>query len=150
MFRFSSEPLIFMSALSNHLERLLGWLESIGRTPPSRDVRIIEITEFDPRSGKYHARKGELREPSEYESRFDELLRTGYDWLNMSCYGVYDGFLIVAIEVPSATVPEWTASGWSQQARALYPGCFTSVNLSGPQPGSGDDRWCVKSVLAIE
>src|SRR5712692_6401108 len=35
--------LLFMSALSNYLDMLLHWLESIGLQPPSQDVRILEI-----------------------------------------------------------------------------------------------------------
>ena len=83
-----------MGALSNHLHELLRCLESSGLQLPSQDVRIIEVNAGVNRSdGKYHVRKDELRRPSEYENRFDELLQTGYRWLNVSCYGVHEGFL---------------------------------------------------------
>jgi hypothetical protein len=96
-----------MSALSIHLERLLRSLESFGMQPPAQDVRIIEVDckRFSIDDGTYHAHREELCPPLEYENRFDQLLQTGYSWLNLSCYGVYGGFLIVAVEVPSATVP---------------------------------------------
>ena len=123
-----------MSALSHYLDRLLHWLESMGLQPPSRDVRILEISLGD---GTYHVRRDELRKPLDYEARFEELLRAGYLWLNMSCYGVHDGSLIVAIEVPSPRV------GHS-------PGCATRVNLSGPAPIVLDQHWHVDSVLTIE
>jgi hypothetical protein len=124
-----------MSALSSHLDRLLDWLEGMGLHSPSRDVRIVEISQISRVSadGTYHVRRDELRRPLDYETRFDELLRTGYTWLNMSCYGVHDGLLIVAIEVPGP--------------RTLYPGCPTSVNLSGP---AVDRKWNVAAVLTIE
>ena len=124
-----------MSALSSHLDRLLDWLEGMGLHPPSRDVRIVEISQISRVSadGTYHVRRDELRRPLDYETRFDELLRTGYTWLNMSCYGVHDGLLIVAIEVPGPRTP--------------YPGCPTSVNLSGP---AVDRKWNVAAVLTIE
>jgi len=142
-----------MGALSKHLDRLLPWLESIGLQPPSRDVRIIELSadRFNRIDGKAYVRKDELRSPVEYENRFDELLQTGYDWLNLSCYGVYGGFLVVAVEVPSATVPLMTPSGWSPEGkpRTLQPGCHTSVNLSGPARNVLDHEWRVDSVLTI-
>jgi hypothetical protein len=134
-----------MSALSIHLERLLRSLESAGLQPPSQDVRIIEVdyTTFDIDDGTYHAHRDELRTLLEYENRFDELLQTGYSWLNLSCYGVYEGFLIVAVEVPSATVPP------DNKARNLYPGCTTSVNLSGPNHTVLEHDWHVDLILTI-
>jgi len=128
----SGAPVV--SALSNYLDMLLHWLESIGLQPPSQDVRILEISLGD---GTYHVRRDELRKPLDYEARFEELLRAGYPWLNMSCYGVHDGSLIVAIEVPSPRV-------------GLSPGCATRVNLSGPARIVLDHQWRVDSVLTIE
>jgi hypothetical protein len=124
-----------MSALSSHLDRLLDWLDS-DEPPPSQDIRIVEINQFSRLSadGTYHVRRDELQKPLDYETRFDELLRTGYTWLNMSCYGVHDDLLIVAIEVPRGP-------------RNLYPGCPTSVNLSGPRIMQ---KWNLDGLLAIE
>jgi hypothetical protein len=142
-----------MSALSIHLDRLLRWLESTELQPPSREVRIIEVNAdgFNRSDGKDHVRKDELRTPLEYENRFDELLQTGYRWLNLSCYGVYEGLLIVAVEVPSATVAQMTPSGWSPEGkpRTLHPGCATSVNLSGPARIVLEHEWRVDSILTI-
>ena len=123
-----------MSVLSNHLDMLLHWLESIGLQPTSQDVRLLEVNLGD---GTYHVRRDELRKPLDYGARFEELLRAGYPWLNMSCYGVHDGLLIVAIEVPSPRV------GHS-------PGFATPVNLSGPTRIVLDHQWHVDSVLTIE
>jgi len=123
-----------MSALSNYLDMLLHWLESIGLHPPSQDVRLVEVILGD---GTYHVRRDELRKPLDYGARFEELLRAGYSWLNMSCYGVHNGLLIVAIEVPSPRV-------------GLSPGCTTRVNLSGPARIVLDQHWHVDSVLTIE
>ena len=122
-----------MSVLSDHIERLLDGLGSIGLPPPSRDIRIIEIA---PGMGTPHVRREALRKALEYEGRFQELMQAGYPWLNMSCYGVHDGLLIVAIEIPSP--------------RSLTSGHATSVNLSGPANIVLDHRWCVDSVLTIE
>jgi hypothetical protein len=80
-----------MSVLSKNLDELFHWLESIGLPPPSRDVRIVEIkkgiTNLDDR-GRFHVRQDELRQPSDYEARFEELLQMGFSWLNLSCCGV--------------------------------------------------------------
>ena len=123
-----------MSALAAHLERLLVWLKGIGLQPPSNGVLIVEVSHVNQSDGTVHIRRTEFRDPSDYAKRFDELLQ-GYPWLNMSCYGIHDGRLIVAIEVPSL--------------RPLHPECATSVNLSGPSRIVLDSGWRTDSVLTI-
>jgi hypothetical protein len=129
-----SDSALRLSALSFHLDRLLRWLEAMGLQPPSQDIRILEISQISPVSQDctYHVRTDQLFSPLEYESRFNEILGTGYSWVNMSCCGIQDGSLIVIIEVPAP--------------RTLYPGCSTSVNLSGP---GTDQAWNVARVLTI-
>jgi hypothetical protein len=124
-----------MTALATHLEQLLNWLEGIGLQPPSKDVRIVEVCEANIGDGTYHIRQADFRSPTDYEMRFEELLQAGYPWLNMSCYGIHDGWLIVAIEVPSP--------------RPLHPGRATPVNLSGPSRIVLERGWRVDSVLTI-
>lgn len=124
-----------MSALSDHLDRLLQSLER----PPSKDVRIVEIDpDAEWSGGRYYVRQENVYKPLDYENRFDELLRTGYAWLNMSCYGLWNGFLIVAIEMPRAT------------ALNMKPRSATSVNLSGPTVGVLARDWNVDAVLRID
>src|SRR5258708_29995631 len=132
-----------MSALSSHLDGLILWLETARGQVPSHEVRMLEVNtrEVNLKDGKYHVRKDQLRLPSQYESRFDELLQMGYPWLNLSCFGVYDGFLIVAVEVP--TLPDVTPFRSSLQQ-------LTSVNISGPQSIVCDAAWALDSVLTIE
>jgi hypothetical protein len=141
-----------MSALSNNLDRLFLWLNSIGLQPPSLDVRIVEVHPCDvnQNDGKCSIRREDLHKPSDYKSRFDELLQAGYPWLNMSCYGLYDGLLIVTIEIPSQSVPRMTPSGWSDEQRVLYPGRDTSVNISGPARMVLDRGWNVDALLTIQ
>jgi hypothetical protein len=81
---------------------------------------------------------GQLRTPSEYDPRFDELLKEGFSWLNMSCYGVYDGFVIVAIEVPN------------REEGTLHPGTVTSVKFSGPTSSTKSRGWSVEELLLVE
>jgi hypothetical protein len=133
---------LHMSALSKHLERLLHWLASVGLQPPSQDFRIVEVSlnNYNLGDGTHHIQKGDLREPVDYEVRFNELLAAGYSWINLSCYGVHHGFLIVAIELPAF-------DDGDENAPSL--GCNTSVNLSGPRRDVRDRGWRVDSVLTI-
>ena len=125
----------FMTALATHLQRLLQFLEANDLHPPSEDVRIVEVGRVNQSDGTFHVRRVDFRSPLDYEMRFDELLQGGCPWLNISCYGVHDGWLIVAVEAPSP--------------RPLQPGRVTSVNLSGPSRMVLDDDWRVDSVLTI-
>jgi len=84
-----------MSALSDHIEKLLSKLASSRLHPPSLDVRIIEPHGL--KDGKYHVRREELHTISEYETRFDEVLRSGSSWVNVHCEGTYDNYLIVSV-----------------------------------------------------
>jgi hypothetical protein len=132
-----------MTALSYHLDRLFRWLESIGLQPPSRDVRIVEINQSDYNIGDdtHHIHHDQLRKPSEYEGRFDELLAAGYSWINLSCCGVHNGLLVVTIELPSLD---------EDDEDSLRPGWNTSVNLSGPRRDVLLDHRCsVDPVLTI-
>ena len=135
-----------MSALLEHLDQLVQWLDKIGLQPPSRSVRIVEVSDNDA-----YRNEGRLRvmEPSAYGKRFDELLTAGYSWLNLECWGVHDCYLVVAVRVPSRTVPRWTDSGWSEQSRELHPGCATAVNFSGPIRAVTDEKsWDIAPWLA--
>jgi hypothetical protein len=124
-----------MTALATQLGRLLHWLEAIGLQLPSKDVRVVEVCEVNKDDGTFHVRQADFHKPTDYEMRFEELLQAGYPWLNMSCYGVHGGWLIVAVELPSP--------------RPLNPGTPTSVNLSGPSRIVLDRNWQVDSVLTI-
>jgi len=107
-----------MSALANELQRFLVFLGNQGQQPPTRRLRIVEVPR--PASldqlGRIRLLRDEIREPADYETRFDELLKAGLPWLNMTCFGVEDGSLIVGIELP---------------APASKKSLRTSVNFSG-------------------
>ena len=74
--------------------------------------------------------------PEEYATRFEELTRSGLAWVNMSCYGVYDGRVLVVIELP-------------EKALEANSPVVTSVNYSGPVHGVSQNGWDVSRVLAI-
>ena len=131
-----------MSLLSEQITRLFQWLESIGRRPPSTDVRIVEVHSNAPNlddRGRSRVHRNALHEVSAYEARFAELMRLGIPWINMSCYGVFDGFLIVAIEFREVAAP------------IERPAWFvTPVNLSGPTRLALQHGWDAEEIVVID
>src|SRR5829696_4345058 len=108
-----------MSSFSTILQGLFSFLERQNTVPPTQDVQVIEIavgTDLDDR-GRLRIGRKEFCEPADYENRFDTLMKSGLPWINVSAYGVSEGKLIVAIELPQML------SNISTQ---------TSVNFSGP------------------
>jgi hypothetical protein len=75
---------------------------------------------------------------AEYEDRFDELMNAGLPWINMSCYGVHDGILIIGIE-----------SARPQNAQRGPVG-RTSVNYAGPPVAVVQHGWDANEALTIE
>lgn len=127
-----------MSALKRALDGLFLFLEKAGQTPPVQEVRLLEIgpgVGFDER-GRLRVRRDDYRDLEGYKDRFEELLAAGLPWINVSCYGVDDYKLIVAVEVPG--------SGGSGLARR------TSVNYSGPTRAAIEHGWDASMALAIE
>jgi hypothetical protein len=127
-----------MTTLSNELQRYLDFLGKQGHHPPAHRLRIVEIAAGAPVDsfGRIRVGRHEVREPAEYEARFEVLMKLGLPWMNVSCYGVKDdGTLIVGIEVPSAPAK---------------PSVRTSVNFSGPTAKVVGGGWRVDQVLSIE
>ncbi len=127
-----------MSALSNSLKELFGFLDDGGQPPPLREVRLVEISHVvatDER-GRLLMSEDALQKPSDYTSRFEDLIHSGLPWINMSCYGVYDGLLIVGIEIPDKA-PEGNAP-------RLSP-----VNYSGPQASVIRRGWDASERIVI-
>jgi hypothetical protein len=128
-----------MGQLSNCLEQLFEFLTNRQLFPPSRDVRIVEVgraTEVD-RRGRLQLSAAALKEPAAYEARFDEIVKSGLPWINISCYGVHKGLLIVAVEIP----------GSGAGIRSSKP---LSVNYSGPTDSVIKHGWDVSSIATIE
>ena len=126
-----------MSALANELQRFLDFLGKQGHQLPTRRLRIAEIPAGAPIDslGRIRVRRDEMRAPADYEVRFQELMKAGLPWLNVSCYGVEDGTLIVGIEVPPAPAK---------------PSGRTSVNFSGPTAKVLGSGWRADQALSIE
>ena len=123
-----------MSPLDQHLRRLLDFLATTAQPPPEREIRIIEIdpNNLDER-GRCRAPRSALHTAQDYEPRFSELIRVAPAWINMTCLGVAEGFLIVGIEVA--------------RTRAA---ARTSVNYSGPSNSAVQNDWAADQVLVLE
>src|SRR5262249_22252309 len=126
-----------MSQLDDTLAALFEFLDGQGLVPPTRNVRIVEIgsgARVDSR-GCIHVHRAQVRRIPECEARFDELMRSGMPWINVSCYGRHDDYLIVAIELPQS---------------AGRPGMKTSINYSGPIAAVLQNGWSADSMIIIE
>ena len=106
------------------------------RLPSSYEIKIAEISEMTPRVDGHWPRTDHrrsqvrLQAPSKYESRWDELLRAGYSWINIGTYGMHHGrILVVGVEVPTSTYV------WGQK-RPLFPGHPTEVMIFGAPIGN--------------
>lgn len=126
-----------MNDLSSALQELLNFLETRGLVPPTRNIFVIEMQADTPRDarGRLQVGRSALRDPTEYEARFESLMLAGLSWLNLSCIGVAEGRLIVTVETPRS------ASGVSAR---------TSVNYSGPSRAALEYGWDASAVLAIQ
>lgn len=81
------------------------------------DTLIVEAgaDDFDDQ-GRPIVDAASLTEPGDYAGRFEQLLRSGYAWINLSYYGLLEAQHLVCVELPKAPA-----------------GCLeTSVNYSGP------------------
>jgi hypothetical protein len=128
-----------MIELADCLEELIRFLKKRGLDPPSQEMQIVEIssdTRLDG-AGRLRISRQELRTPSEYTPRFEELVNRELPWVNLTCYGVLDNFLLVGIEIPHE--PYKTRHG-------LRP----SVNYSGPAASVIQSNWRVGEVISVE
>ncbi len=69
----------------------------------------------------------------DYEDRFNEILNQGYFWVNLSFTGIFDGRLLVVIELP----------GYENNVEA------TSINLSLPEKIVVENDWNISSFIKI-
>ena len=128
-----------MSALSEHLQRLFNWLETLGPLPtPVGEVLLIEV----PRSvgvdsrGRLLISEDMIQSPTEYASRFDDLLNANLSWIHMTCYGLWKGSSIVGIDLPRSVLED------SVSRR-------TPVNYAGPENRAKEHGWDANESLAL-
>jgi hypothetical protein len=104
--------------------------------PPGGTVRIVEVppgAAVDG-SGRIRIASSALHDVEQYEARFEALMQAGLPWINVSCYGVLDQHLIVAIELPAQT--------GARSAR-------TSINYSGPPAAVVGNNWNADQLIAL-
>ncbi len=82
-------------------DELASLLSSLNLPAVPREIRVIEILPGD------YGEDGYLRVPSarvllsdDFSSRFDQLVRAGYSWINLNYLGMHEGAAVVAVEVP--------------------------------------------------
>ncbi len=124
-----------MAILSEKLLELCEFLRVSGGPTTWRGIRIFEVgSNFDD-SGKPRVSRNRLVPQDEYSARFDELLTFRLPWINLSCFGIYDGFLVVGVEAPHPSA-----------ALCLN----TSINYSGAPTPVRSPLWDSSSALVIE
>jgi hypothetical protein len=125
-----------MTTLSEALNKLSEFLASILTVPESRGFKILEVREHvkTDRAGRLLVRRTELKKPDEFAQRFRELLDQLYPWINVTCFGLFEGDLIVGVEIP----------------RSAERNTRTSVNFSGPPRVVLDHAWDATNAFIIE
>jgi hypothetical protein len=109
-----------MKSLKEHVDRLLTWIEPSNQVAWT-DLRIVELQRDEVGAPILRLPAVRLKKIDEYEMRFSELIGAGYSWINLSCYGIASGVMIVTIELPSRAVG--------------FAAGRTPVNISGPPGG---------------
>lgn len=79
--------------------------------------------------------KSAMISADEYETRFDELLSMGYDWINMNAKGILQNAFIVQIEYPLRSINA--------------PRNKVSVNYSGPAIYDEEPLWDLSNTVKI-
>lgn len=67
-----------------------------------------------------------------------ELINQVLPWINLSCFGVYEGFMIIGVEVPNSP------------PRAPRPKPRTSVNYSGPPAFVLENGWDASLIMTLD
>ena len=123
--------------LQEQIALLIAWIEQREKCPAWERIRILDTTHPDvcwkPEIGGWQITRKSLVTPEDYEQQFETLAHAGYSWINLSLYGVYEGSLIVGIELPS-------------EPGKVPPG-KTSINFSGPAIRNGKVDWQLRLAL---
>ncbi len=127
-----------MSALLFALAELKKHAKDVPASILERDVRFLEL-EIGRRTddrGRVIVERRELRSAEEYAPRFEELLASGYAWVNVNLCGVLGNIVVVVVTVPAHT-------------SSRTPPIQTSVNYSGPTKGVLANELDVAAALAF-
>lgn len=127
-----------MSELSNAIAKICELYGDMCRGLAQREFRIVEERAETPvdAKGRLILRRDALVQPAAYEQRFNDLLRTGYAWLHLTCVGIDQEAVVIVVRVPAAT---------SQKGGAVR----TSINYSGPSVRVQEHRWDASEDIAF-
>ena len=90
--------------------------------PEWHEIALVEATACRYAAGSIIVPAVALVPAKVYDRRFEELLASGYAWLNLHAAGVIEHTLIVVVELP--------------RAAGAVPRTALSVNCSGPEQGA--------------
>ncbi len=121
--------------LIDHLAILEAFLKREGDAPEWTDIRIVE--DHDISYGTVTIiPQASIQRPEDYASRFETLVRLGYSWINLVGNGVFNGTLLVSVEIPRES-SKLTAAD-------------VSVNVSGPYFNSdGTKHWYIEDKIKV-
>lgn len=82
-------------------DELMSLFASMKLPAPPREIRVIEILSGDyGEDGCLRVPRARLLSNDEFSARFDQLVRGGYSWINLSYLGMHEGAAVVTVEVP--------------------------------------------------
>lgn len=106
--------------LTDHVAELLEFCHRVADPVPSFDaVLILNTADLRVRDdGGWIVEVDALQTVADFSPSFDRLLVAGFSWINFSAYGIFQGKLILGVELP--------------HEQGAVPAGLTSVNYSGP------------------
>ena len=129
-----TNPLSDFNELENNLSRLTSFFSRWSNWLSWSQVLFVENTSIiDGKVSKIP--RSALIPTKVYAKRFDELLDSGYFWINMNALGIWQDNLIVVIELPSY--------------KSYIPRSKVSVNFSGPSIIDGKPQWDLSKRIEI-
>jgi hypothetical protein len=130
-----------MSEIDAHFLSLTRFIKEECAASEWRNVFFAESAEieYEPTDevwgGYIRLKRMALKPMGKYRERFEALLDQGYSWINLNAAGIFDGNLLVVVELPNY--------------KSGNPRNRVSVNLSGPSLKDGVPQWEIGARLKI-
>jgi hypothetical protein len=130
-----------MNEIAAHFLSLTRFIREKCAAPKWRKVFFVESRDIECElsgevwGGYMRVRRMALMPMGEYRERFEALFDQGYSWINLNAAGIFDGNLLVVIELPNY--------------KSGIPRNKVSVNLSGPSLKDGIPQWDIGARLKI-
>ena len=123
-----------LNATEKNLNQLISFFPQWGNWLPWSQVLFVEVQTFA--AGKVpEIPQSALISSQDYAKRFDELLESGYHWINMNALGIWKDNLIIVIELPSY--------------KSNIPKEKVSVNFSGPVIIDEKPQWDLSNRIEV-